>query len=109
MLTIHNRDKIINECIRGIHTTTKKYLSYDIHTIIEDMDVYRIKLRDPFLGIDKILTLHRNPTNVYRGSKDEYYMLEDNETDKQMYITKKNIRNMSHFVHTELKFFVENI
>ncbi len=109
MITIHNPNKIINECIKGIHTTTKKYLNYDIHTIIEDWDVYRIKLRDPFLGIDKILTLHRKPTNVYRGSKDEYYMLEDNEVDKQMYITKKNIRNMSHFVHTELRFFVENI
>ncbi len=109
MITIHNPNKIINECIKGIHTTTKKYLNYDIQTIIEDGLVYRIKLRDPFLGIDKILTLHRKPTNVYRGSKDEYYMLEDNEVDKQMYITKKNIRNMSHFVHTELRFFVENI
>ncbi len=109
MITIHNRDNIINECIKGIHTTTKKYLNYDIHTIIEDWDVYRIKLRDPFLGIDKVLTLHRKPTTIYRGSTDEYYMLEDIETDKQMYITKKNIRNMSHFVHTELRFFIENI
>jgi len=109
MITIHNRDKIINQCIKGIHTTTRMSLNYDIHIMIEDITVYRIKIRDPFLGKDKILTLHRNPTNVYRGSSDEYYMLEDNETDKQMYITKKNIRNMSHFVHTELKFFVENI
>jgi hypothetical protein len=109
MLKIHNRDKIIGECIKGIHTSTKKYLNYDIHIMIEDKDVYRIKIRDPFLGKDKILTLHRNTTNVYRGSKDEYYMLEDNETDRQMYIVKKNIKNMSHFVHTELKFFVENI
>lgn len=109
MLKIHNRDKIINECIRGIHTSTKKYLSYDIHTIIEDMDVYRVKIREPFLGKDKVLTLHRKPTNVYRGSNEEYYMLEDNETNRQMYIVKKNISNMSHFVHNELKFFVENI
>lgn len=109
MLKIYNRDKVIGECIKGIHTKTRKHLNYDIHTMIEDNGVYRIKVRDPFLGKDKILTLHRKPTNVYRGSKDEYYMLEDNETDKQMYVTKKSIRNMNTFVHSELKFFVENI
>jgi hypothetical protein len=109
MLTIINEGKIIRHNIIGIHNRTKTELHYDIENIIFDSERYRIKLREPFLGYDRVLYLHREESLIGRHSKEKYYKLEDMDSGIQSYIMQNRIRDIHTFINVELKTFLENI
>jgi hypothetical protein len=109
MLTIINEGKIVNSYIMGIHTKSKQKIHYDIQNIIFDSERYRIKLREPFLGYDKVLYLHRKESLIGRHSGEKYYKLEDMDSGRETYIMKYSIKDMDGFINVELKNFLENI
>jgi hypothetical protein len=109
MLTIINAGNINHHTIIGVHNKTKTELHYDIENIIFDSERYRIKLREPFLGYDKVLYLHRKESLIGRHSKEKYYKLEDMDSGIQSYIMQNRIRDMDGFINVELKTFLENI
>jgi hypothetical protein len=109
MLTIINAGNINHHNIIAIHTRTKAELHYDIENIIFDSERYRIKLREPFLGYDKVLYLHREESHQGQYSKEKYYKLEDMDSARECYIAKTKIRDMDGFLNVELKNFLENI
>jgi hypothetical protein len=109
MLTIINEGKIVNSYIMGIHTKSKQKIHYDIQNIIFDSERYRIKLREPFLGYDKVLYLHRKESHQGQYSKEKYYKLEDMDSARECYIAKTKIKDMQGFINVELKTFLENI
>ena len=109
MLTIINEGKIIRHNIIAIHTRTKTHLHYDIQNIIFDSERYRIKLREPWFGYDKVLYLHRKESHQGQYSKEKYYKLEDMDSARECYIAKTKIKDMQGFINVELKTFLENI
>ena len=109
MLTIINAGNINHHTIIGIHTRTKTELHYDIENIIFDSERYRIKLREPFLGYDKLLYLHREESLHGQYSKEKYYKLEDMDSGRETYIMRNRIKDMDGFINVELKNFLENI
>ncbi len=111
MLTIHNKDKVIKRIVNVEYVDRGIVLqrSYQIEWINQSKSYYAIKLQEVFNGWERVIFIYREHNITGPLTKEKYYKIEEQKSKKHMLTSFSKIKDINKFLHSEIKFLLENI